>query len=118
MNKYALLTAALVCNAAANVLIKAGMRTAGALAADAPLVQKYACNPFLWAGLASFGIALGFYSLVLAKMPLSIAYPIMTTVGFAIVLAASAVFFGERLTPVQYAGIALIAVGVWLAARA
>ena len=117
MPKYALLTAALVFNAAANVFIKAGMRSAGQLAVDASLVDKYALNPFLWSGVASFGIALVFYSLALAKMPLSLAYPIMTTVGFAIVLGASALFFGERLNVVQYAGIGLIAVGVWLAAR-
>lgn len=118
MHHYALLTLALVLNAAANVFMKAGMRAAGRLAAEASLLDKYVLNPFLWAGLTSFAVALVFYTLALAKMPLSLAYPIMTTVGFAIVLTASAIFFEERLNTVQYVGIGLIAVGVWLAARA
>ncbi len=116
MNQYVLLAIALTLNACANIFIKAGMRGM-APAADTRFLLQVAANGWLWAGVLSFGAALAFYSAVLAKMPLSLAYPLMTTIGFAIVLVASAVFFHERLQPAQYAGIGLIVVGVWLAAR-
>ncbi len=117
MHRYALLTFALTFNAFANVLIKAGMRHVERLGADAAIVQRFVLNPYLWGGVACFGVALAFYALTLAKMPLSIAYPLMTTVGFAIVLTASAFLFDERLNAPQWVGIGLIVSGVWLAAR-
>jgi multidrug transporter EmrE-like cation transporter len=49
-------------------------------------------------------------------MKLSIAYPIMTTAGFAIVILASKIFFHEDLNLVQWIGIALLAAGIWLVA--
>jgi multidrug transporter EmrE-like cation transporter len=118
MQQYLLLGIALTFNAAANVLIKAGLRSAALVPAGAGPVERFLLNGYLWGGISCFGIALGFYSWTLMKMPLSLAYPLMTTLGFAIVLGASAVLFGERLNGVQYAGLALIVAGVWLASRA
>ncbi len=117
MLKFVLLGVALLLNASANVLIKVGMRSSSQAPEGAGLVERYLLNGYLWAGVTCFGIALVFYAWTLLKMPLSLAYPIMTTLGFAIVLGASAIFFGERLNGIQYAGLGLILVGVWLASR-
>ena len=113
MHHYILLTIAFTANAAANILIKAGMRELDGRTG----LMDYASNGYLWGGVTSFGVALIFYSLTLAKMPLAIAYPLMTAFGFVIVLLASAFLFGEKLGPMQYGGLALILVGVVLAAR-
>lgn len=47
----------------------------------------------------------------LRTTPLSVAYPFMAA-SFVIVPIASAVFFGESLTPARLAGAAAIAIGI------
>lgn len=102
---------AIVLNAAANVLMKASAVNRGEGWQDQIL------NPFMIAGLASFGLAFLAYRQVLLKgIPLSIAYPIMTTAGFIIVLAASHFVFHEKLDWQQWTGIALLVGGIWLIA--
>lgn len=111
---YLLLTIALTLNAAANIFIKAAMRSSAG--SSLPLVLRDSVsNPLLWCGVACFAFALAFYSAVLSRMPLSLAYPIMTTGGFALVLLVSTLWFGERLSGLQSVGLLLILTGVWLA---
>ncbi len=71
-------------------------------------------EPLFLAGAASFVLALVAYRRALQTVPLSIAYPIMTSCGYLIVLGASFFFLREALSPKQLAGIALLVVGVWL----
>jgi multidrug transporter EmrE-like cation transporter len=102
---------AIVLNAGANVLMKASAvnRVEG--------LQDQILNPFMIAGLASFGLAfLAYRQVLLRGIPLSIAYPVMTTAGFIIVLAASHFVFHERLDGQQWTGIALLVAGIWLIA--
>ncbi|MCB1165848.1 MAG: cation transporter [Leptospiraceae bacterium] len=107
--------AAIVLNASANILIKASAYQSGSMEADAFIKQLF--NPWLIAGLTSFGLAFLAYRHVLSQnVPLSIAYPIMTSTGFIIVLMASRIFFHENLDWIQYAGIAMMIVGLWLVA--
>lgn len=53
---------------------------------------------------------------VLGQFELSYAYP-FTSFSFALVLVLSAAFFGESITLTKVLGIALIAVGVFVASR-
>jgi len=71
-------------------------------------------NISVWLGLISFGVAFIFYSVVLTKMRLGVAYPIMTSAGFAIVTVAAVFLFDERLSAMKIVGIAVIALGIWL----
>lgn len=80
------------------------------------LIQAF-INPVFIGGLACFGLALLGYRFVLGKgLKLSLAYPVFTSSGFILVLVISAIFFKERLTWVQWTGIGMIMVGVWLTA--
>ncbi|MDH5657058.1 MAG: cation transporter [Spirochaetia bacterium] len=109
---------AIVMNATANILIKASTfkKNEGFLE-YLPEYIREVFNPIFISGVISFGLALIAYRFVLANgMKLSVAYPIMTTSGFAIVILASRVFFKETLHPVQWGGIALLALGLWLVA--
>lgn len=106
---------AIVLNATANILIKASAQQTDE-GGVAGLVNSVLLNPWLIGGLASFGLALVAYRFVLKDMQLSIAYPIMTTCGFAIVLLASRIFFHEALNLTQWVGIGLLVVGLWLIA--
>ncbi len=112
MSPYLFLVTALVLNAAANLLVKyAAIRHPGA----APL-QTYLTIPFL-AGLVCFGLNLLSYTQALKKLPISLAYPLMVSVGYLIILVVSWSLFGERLTPARYAGAGLMIVGLWLLVR-
>jgi spermidine export protein MdtJ len=115
---YILLAAAILLNASANILIKAGMRHMGSLAGKS-MVEVGAgmiTNPFLFFGVLSFAVTLGLYSLVLSKMNLSVAYPIMTSLGLLVVTTYCWLFFSERISFVQWAGYVLIVAGVWMVA--
>jgi len=68
-------------------------------------------------GIICFGLALAAYSYVLSRMNLSVAYPIMTSMGFLFVIIASWMFFGENVTLTQVTGFVLIIAGVWMVAR-
>ena len=102
---------AIVLNAMANILVKASAlhKSEG--------IQDQLLNPWMIGGLACFGLAfLAYRQVLLRGLPLSIGYPVMTTAGFVIVLAASAVFFSERLDWIQWAGIGFLLAGIWLIA--
>jgi multidrug transporter EmrE-like cation transporter len=107
---------AIVFNAAANILLKLGMKDAGSLG-KLGIVRMFTIavtNAWVWLGLASFGIAFILYSIVLSRMKLSVAYPIMTSCGFVIVVVAAMLLFSERPSLPMIGGIALIAAGIWV----
>jgi multidrug transporter EmrE-like cation transporter len=108
---------AIVLNALANILIKVGMLKAGKLE-SIPVLIKYALGqPFLYTGVLSFGLALVAYSIVLSKLNLSVAYPIMVSMGLIIVVLVSFFALKETITVMQIAGFIFIVAGVWMVAR-
>lgn len=109
------LLVAIVLNASANILVKASALRKDEAGIEG-LISGVLLNPWLISGLASFGLAFVAYRFVLKDMQLSIAYPIMTTCGFAIVLLASRIFFQETLNLTQWAGIGFLVLGLWLIA--
>ncbi len=119
MRYYLVLTVAIVANSAANILIKIGMNKVGGveIASLNDIWQKFLMNYVVWLGIICFGIALLSYSFVLSHIQLSIAYPIMTSVGFILVIVVSLLYLNETLSLIQIIGIVLILFGVWLVAR-
>jgi len=116
MKVYAVLVVALIFNAAANILMK---QSANAGSAAAGLLAKVFSASGLWflGGLACFGLALVFYRWALETVNLSIAYPVMTSVGYAIVIVVSFLVFKEAINLKQVAGLVLILVGVFLVSQ-
>lgn len=124
MSKYAphlFLTLALIMNAAANVLIKySATRTVAApLGENAPFLARMTSyiSPFFVIAVVLFGLNLLAYSVALRSFRISIAYPIMVSGAYVLILIAGWFLFQERLTAVQYAGIGLILAGLWLVVR-
>lgn len=112
-----LLAFAIVGNASANVLIKAGAARIGETTSLGEFLWKAVTSPAIVGGTVLFAVVLGAYSAVLTKVPLSTAYPLMTGLGFLIVVLASSLLFRESIQPPQLLGMALIVLGVWLVAR-
>ena len=113
---YLMLALGIVFNAGANILMKVAMKNIGTL--DELGFGLYArgmlTSGWLWGGLASFGAALACYTYVLSKINLSVAYPVFTSVGFAIVILVSALMLRETVGWWQVVGFVLIIAGVWL----
>ena len=112
---YILLVLSLISNALANVFIKAGMRDyTGSIVHIFHYLFK---SPLVLAGLLLFGLAFIGYSFVLSRLELSIAYPIMTGAGFAIVSIFSFILFNESFGTVKIIGIIFVFIGIILLSR-
>ena len=114
-----LLVAALVLNATANILVKySATRIVPAPPGSPPAARLLAVlHPAFVAGLILFGLNVFAYQGALRTLKLSVAYPIMVSGGYLLILLASVFLFQERLAAPQYAGIILILAGIWLVVR-
>jgi multidrug transporter EmrE-like cation transporter len=118
---WCLLLGGVLLNAAAQLLLKAATRHSGELVADSGRVswdgvfQVLGAVP-LWIGLCCYGISVILWLGALSRVPVSVAYP-MLSIGYVVNAFAAAVLFGEALSVPKLAGVALICAGVFLLAR-
>ncbi len=75
------------------------------------MLPKLLTNPFIWLGLIGEFGALAFYLWVIARVPLSLAYPVLA-MNYLVVVLESAIFLGERVSWVRILGVAVIIAGV------
>lgn len=114
--QWFILACAIIANACANICIKAGMIRVEEQESGG-ILAKALSQPYLWLGAFCFGLALLAYAYSLAKMELSVAYPIMTSLGLIVVAVASLLLFQEQFSALKILGTILIMVGVVLVAR-
>ncbi len=118
---WCLLLAGVLLNACAQLLLKAATRHSGELVADSgrvswsAVMQLMAAVP-LWVGLSFYGMSVILWLGALSRVPVSVAYP-MLSIGYVVNVFAAALLFGEALTAGKLAGIALICAGVFVLAR-
>ena len=93
------------------------MRHVGKVNGVVELVKKAILEPAFWGGIFSFGLALVAYNMVLTRLNLSVAYPIMVSMGLIIVVLVSYFVLSESITWIQVVGFVLIIAGVWMVAR-
>jgi multidrug transporter EmrE-like cation transporter len=110
---YVFLTVALTLNATANLLLKMGADRMGAFEGLGSL-REIVTNRYLVGGLVLFALNIVFYVAALARMNLSVAYPVMMAGGVLIVASASVLYFREPLTVAQVCGILLLMAGILL----
>ena len=105
--------------AIAQLLLKFGMMKVGKISgvANAPsMILRAVSNPIVLAGLAVFGISALFWLVVLSRVPLSTAYP-MVSIGYVIAVLFEWRIFGLAVKPVTVAGCLIIILGVFLLSR-
>ena len=78
-----------------------------------PVAVRAAINPFIITGLFSYVLSVGIWMLVLSRSEVSFAYPFLS-VGYIVTAIAGYMLFGENLSAIRIAGIALICFGVVL----
>lgn len=117
---FSLLMLGVLLNAAAQLLLKAGTNRVGEFAFSldniVPIGAKLIANPPILAGLGCYGVSVVVWVLALSRVPVSVAYP-MLSVGYIVNAFAAWMLFGESLAAQKLIGIGFIIVGVFLVAR-
>ena len=118
---WSLLLGGVVLNAAAQLLLKAATRVSGVLVATSGQVSWSAAAhlmraPPLWGGFCCYGVSVFLWIGALSRVPVSVAYPLLS-IGYIINAFAAAALFGEALTTSKLAGIGLIVAGVVVLTR-
>ena len=121
MNKYLpLILTGVLLNAAAQIVLKQGMRSIGAFAFTLdnliPIGLRVGLNPYVLLGIGFYGISVVVWLLVLSRVDVSYAYP-MLSFGYIVAALAGKILFGEPVDLTRWAGILTICIGVWLITR-
>jgi multidrug transporter EmrE-like cation transporter len=106
---FAFILVGVLLNATAQLLLKAGTNAM-------PLGLRLAIEPHILGGLACYVISVVVWVVALSKVPVSIAYP-MLSIGYVVNAFAAWYLLGEVLTPMRLTGIGIIIVGVFVVAR-
>jgi len=117
---FSFLMTGVLLNAGAQLLLKAGTNVLGVitLTADNWSSQfgRMALEPHIVAGLACYVVSVIVWIIGLSRVPVSIAYPLLS-LGYVINAIAAHYLLGEAVTLSRWLGIGFIIVGVWLVAR-
>jgi multidrug transporter EmrE-like cation transporter len=107
-------------NAVAQLLLKAGTNAIGHFEFHwdnaLPVGMKLAANPAILGGMTCYAVSLVVWIMALSRVPVSIAYP-MLSIGYLLNALAAWAWFGEALGAQKLLGIGFIILGVWLIAR-
>lgn len=106
---FAFILTGVLLNAGAQLLLKAGTNAR-------PLGIALAIEPHILAGLACYVVSVVVWVIALSKVPVSIAYP-MLSIGYVVNAVAAYYLLGEAVTPMRLVGIGIIIVGVFVVAR-
>ena len=118
---WCLLLGGVLLNASAQLLLKAATRHSGELIADSgriswvSVMHLFSAVP-LWIGMSCYVISLVVWLGALSRVPVSVAYP-MLSIGYVVNAFAAAMLFGEALSVGKLAAIGLICAGVFMLAR-
>lgn len=117
---FAFLFTGVLLNAGAQLLLKAGTNALGVITLTrdnwmAMLWRMAHTGPFI-VGVACYGVSLVVWIMGLSRVPVSVAYPLLS-LGYVVNAIAAHFLFGEAVTAVRWLGIGLVIVGVFLIAR-
>jgi multidrug transporter EmrE-like cation transporter len=117
---FLFILAGVLLNAVAQLALKASVQEMGAIVLTLdtllPVAWRLARQPWLWAGLACYGVSVIVWIMALSRVDVTIAYP-MLSIGYVVSAIAAWLLFGEPLTAGRLTGIGIIIVGVYILAR-
>jgi multidrug transporter EmrE-like cation transporter len=85
----------------------------GAMGA-APGVLGFVMNPMIWLGGLCYAATFAGYAIVLQKVPLSLAQPVITAGVSVLTAVLSVVFLKEVMSSANWAGLLLVCAGIYL----
>ena len=111
--KWLILVLGIAANASASVLVKMAMMPPRKFPSFSEPMAALSNWPF-WLGLGLYGAAFLLYAAALARLPLNVAHPVLTTGAVAAVALLSVLIFREPFYWTTVAGILLVIAGVAL----
>ena len=107
-------------NAGAQLLLKAGVQRIENFDLSfnnlSNLGLQVSMNPYNVAGITAYVISVGVWLIVLSRVDVSIAYP-MVSLGYVVNAIAAYYLFAEAITVMRISGIFVILLGVLMVAR-
>ncbi len=104
-----------VCFAVAGQLtLKSAMDNIGRIGKNSALgdvVVRAAKEPLLWVGLFLFGISALFWLVVLSRVRLSVAYPVVG-ISYIVIVLFARFRLHEHVPPLRWLGVFVIAIGI------
>ncbi len=106
---------------AGQLLLKVGVGQIGRIDGDAlkhlgALITRVCLNPWVVIGIATYGLGAVVWIVVLSRVQLSFAYPLLG-LSYVLVVLSSALFLHEQVAPVRWLGVLLIVAGIALVSR-
>ncbi len=116
MTLFLLMAVVVALNVCGHVFLKIGMNQVGDIGERSAVEFGLSSitNIFVLLGLAGYVSSVTGYIVVLSKTNLSVAYPILMSTGYALVVLVSFLFLKEPFNTLKWAGIAFILIGVIL----
>jgi multidrug transporter EmrE-like cation transporter len=117
---FSVILSGVLLNATAQLLLKAGTNSLGALFTENERlvagIFRILFNPFIFSGLLCYVLSVSFWIAALSKVPVSIAYP-MLSIGYIVNAIAAYFLLSEELSLQKLLGIVIIILGVALIAK-
>lgn len=118
MSRYIpLIILGVLLNAAAQLVLKQGMLNIGyfdfKLKNLSHVFLAAITSPFIFAGMICYAVSVIVWLLVLSRVEVSYAYPLLS-IGYIVTALAGYYFFNESMSMIRWAGIIVICFGVWL----
>lgn len=111
--KWLILILGIITNASASVLVKLAMQPPRKFPSLTDPWGAITNWPF-WLGLFLYGLAFLLYAAALARLPLNVAHPILTSSALAVVAILSFVIFRDPFPWTTLLGIIFVSIGVVL----
>jgi multidrug transporter EmrE-like cation transporter len=81
-----------------------------------PVGWRLATEPHIMSGMACYAVSLVVWIMALSRVPVSIAYP-MLSIGYVVNALVAYLWLGEDVNSLRLLGIGVIVVGVFIVAR-
>lgn len=101
------------------ILFKHGMNTVGRVNDIRDVLGKLTqafLNPYILSGIAIYGFTTLVWLIILSRVKLSIAYPLLSS-GYVLSILFSWLFFKESIPKIRIIGAVIICIGVYLVAQ-
>lgn len=120
MQSLPLILFGVLLNAVAQLLLKQGMLRIGSLAMTSTALwaaaPKLVASPFIWAGLLSYAVSVLVWLVVLSRVDVSYAYP-MVGLGYVFATIVAWGVFRENVSAMRVVGMLVVCAGIYIIAR-
>jgi multidrug transporter EmrE-like cation transporter len=121
LQSFLLILASIMLSTLGQFVLKKGANQLGTIGAEAAghamqVAISVATNPYIIGGLGCYALGAVTWIMVLTRVPLSWAYPILA-LNQVLILLVAWIFLGEQVSALRWAGVMLIISGVFLVSR-